>query len=82
MIIASLDDAAQAIGVLERRVQQLTAEIRALQAAAADPDAIVKAFDELVERQLAGLEAAVAADLAFEDEDQAAPVRAVRSARP
>jgi len=81
MIITSLDDAAAAIAALQRQLRRLEARMQAFEAAAADPDAVVKAFDDLVERQLAGLEAALVDEGAlFEDEDTA-PVRAISPRR-
>jgi len=77
MILNSLDDAAQAIAALQRQMRRLEAEVRTLQAAAADPDAGMRAFDAMLAKQLDALERAVAADMAFEDE-LAPPVRARR----
>jgi len=78
MIVNSIQDAALAIGVLERKVRALTAEVRALQAAAAaseaEPD--VAAIDAMIADQLDALERSMAADW-FPDE--VPPVRAVGS---
>lgn len=79
MIIASLDDAAQAIAALQRQIRRLEARMQAFEAAAADPAAIVAAFDRMLEQQLAGLETSLIDEGAlFEDER---PVRAVSPRR-
>jgi len=80
-MIVTLDDAAQAIGALQRQLRRLEARMQAFETAAADPAAIVAAFDRMLEQQLAGLEASLIDEGAlFEDEDTA-PVRAIRNRR-
>jgi len=79
MIVNSIQDAALAIGVLQRQLRRLEARMQAFEAAA-EPDAALASIDRMLSAQLSALEAAVAADLAgFEDEQ---PVRAVGNRQP
>ena|GEM_PF-7039820 len=75
MVINDFRDVSRELATIRRRLTQIEVELRARQAGPDDAGALI---DRLIGQQLAELERAVAADLAFEDE-LAAPVRAVRS---
>lgn len=75
MILNNFSDVSRALAAIHRRLAAIEAQLRTR----VEPDGA--AIDEMIACALNGLEKAMAADMGFEDEDQAAPVRAVSPRR-